>query len=233
MTSSDATGQDAEQGILDAVNLPENKGAGVVLVEQAHFNTTDISVAAQLEKVKAANPQAFIAWTTGTPVATIFKGMVQAGLDVPTATTDGNMTYAQMTQYADFLPKQLYIPSGEWPPHDPATVKLDPAIEKVQADFYAEMHAGGFQPDIAASLAWGPATLIIDGLRKLGAGATAMQLRDYLAGLKNAPGIDGYFDFTKSPQRGLDDSDALVTRWDAGKKAWIVLSKPGGEPLAP
>ena len=34
---------------------------------------------AQLENVKAANPQAFIAWGTGTPIATIFRGMIQAG----------------------------------------------------------------------------------------------------------------------------------------------------------
>ena len=231
ITSSDATGQDAESGIVDAVNLPENKNAGVSLVVQEHFNTTDVSVAAQIERVKAANPQAFIAWSTGTPIATIFKGMVQAGLDVPTATTDGNMTYAQMTQYADFLPKQLYIPSGQWPPHA-GIATYDPAIEKVQQEFYAELKAGGLKPDIAATLAWGPATLVVGGLRKLGPGATAAQLRNYLATLKGEPGIDGFFDFVKNPQRGLDDSDAVVTRWDAAKQAWVVLSKPGGMPLA-
>jgi branched-chain amino acid transport system substrate-binding protein len=232
MTSSDATGQDAESGIVDAVNLPENKDAGVTLVEQAHFNTTDISVAAQLEKVKAANPQAFIAWSTGTPIATIFKGMVQAGLDLPTATTDGNMTYAQMTAYADFLPKQLYIPSGQWPPHE-GVAKYDPAIEKAQQAFYAELKSGSMQPDIATTLGWGPATLVIEGLRKLGPDASATQLRDYLSHLKGEPGIDGFFDFVKSPQRGLDDGDAVVTRWDPAEKAWVVLSKPGGIPLAP
>jgi len=232
ITSSDATGQDAESGIVDAVNLPENKNAGVSLVSQEHFNTTDVSVAAQIERVKAANPQAFIAWSTGTPIATIFKGMVQAGLDVPTATTDGNMTYAQMTAYADFLPKQLFIPSGQWPPHD-GVAKYDPAIEKVQQEFYAELKAGNIKPDIAATLAWGPGTLVIEALRKLGPGATAAQLRNYLANLKGVAGIDGFFDFVKNPQRGLDDSDAVVTRWDAAKQAWVVLSKPGGLPLAP
>ena len=232
ITSSDATGQDAESGIVDAVNLPENKNAGVTLVAQEHFNTTDVSVAAQIEQVKAAKPQAFIAWSTGTPIATIFKGMVQAGLDVPTATTDGNMTYAQMTAYADFLPKQLYIPSGQWPSHE-GIATYDPAIEKVQQDFYAELKAGNVKPDIAATLAWGPTTLVVDGLRKLGPSATAAQLREYLAGLKGIAGIDGFFDFVKNPQRGLDDSDAVVTRWDAPKQAWIVLSKPGGLPLAP
>ena len=77
---------------------PENKD--ITVVDRAHFNTTDVSVAAQIEHIKAANPQVLIAWSTGTPIATVFKGIVQAGLDIPIATTNGNMTYAQMTQYA-------------------------------------------------------------------------------------------------------------------------------------
>src|SRR5579862_1076636 len=101
MTSADATGQDAEHGLDEVVGRPENKG--VTVVERAHFNTTDVSVAAQIERIKAANPQALIAWSTGSPIATVFKGIIQAGLDIPVATTDGNMTYAQMTQYAAFL----------------------------------------------------------------------------------------------------------------------------------
>ena len=36
------------------------------------------------------------------------------GIDVPTGTTDGNMTLAQMQRYAAFLPPQLYFPSAQW-----------------------------------------------------------------------------------------------------------------------
>jgi branched-chain amino acid transport system substrate-binding protein len=230
MTSSDATGQDAERGIDETLAQPEYKDAGLVLVERAHFNTTDVSVAAQIETVKTAKPDAFVAWSTGTPIATIFKGIVQAGLDVPTATTDGNMTFAQMTNYADFLPKQLYIPSGEWPPHD-ARVKLDPAVQKVQEEFYAEFKAASVEPDVAASLAWGPAMVVTVALRKLGPAASATQIRDFIAGLKGEPGIDGFLDFPASPQRGLSDTNAVVTRWEPAKKAWVVLSQPGGLPL--
>jgi branched-chain amino acid transport system substrate-binding protein len=230
MTSSDATGQDAERGIDETLGQPEYKDAGLTLVERAHFNTTDVSVAAQIETVKAANPDAFVAWSTGTPIATIFKGILQAGLDVPTATTDGNMTFAQMTNYADFLPKQLYIPAAEWPPHE-GLAKLDPAIETAQQDFYAEFKAAGVEPDVAASLAWGPAMLVTQALRQLGTDATATQIRDYLASLKGSPGIDGFFDFPATPQRGLDDRNAVVTRWEPAKHAWVVLSEPGGMPL--
>ena len=230
MTSSDATGQDAERGIDETLSQPEYKDAGLTLVERAHFNTTDVSVAAQIETVKAAKPDAFVAWATGTPIATIFKGILQAGLDVPTATTDGNMTFAQMTNYADFLPKQLYIPAGEWPPHE-GLEKLDPATEQAQQEFYAEFKAAGVEPDVAASLAWGPAMLVVKALRDLGTEATAVQIRDYLSKLKGTPGIDGFYDFPATPQRGLDDRNAVVTRWEPTKHAWIVLTEPGGLPL--
>src|SRR5208282_1763508 len=109
---------------------------------------TDVSVSAQLENVKAANPQCFIAWSTGSPIATIFRGLVQAGLDVPTATTDGNMTYAQMTQYADFLPKQLYIPAAEWIVTDPN--QLPPEVAAEHKKFYDSFAAAGLKPDIAS-----------------------------------------------------------------------------------
>ncbi len=70
MTSADATGQDAEHGLDEVVGRPENKD--ITVVERAHFNITDVSVAAQIEHIKAANPQALIAWSTGADDAVCF-----------------------------------------------------------------------------------------------------------------------------------------------------------------
>ncbi len=78
---------------------------------------------------------------------------------------------------------------------------------------------------------WGPAVLVTQALRELGPDATATEIRDYLAKLKGTPGIDGFYDFPATPQRGLDDRNAVVTRWEPGKHAWVVLSEPGGMPL--
>jgi len=228
MTSSDASGQDAERGLNEAVAMPENKD--IKIVARAHFNITDVSVAAQIENVKAAKPQAFIAWSTGAPIATIFKGIAQAGLDVPTATTDGNMTYAQMKNYADFLPKQLYFAAAMWAGYGQMQ-GLPAAVEKQNQEFYAQYKAIGQSPDLPASIAWNTGLIVVDALRKLGPNVTAVQLREHLAGLKGFPGIDGMHDFAASPQRGLDLSDVVVTRWDPAKHVWVPLSKPGGEPL--
>jgi branched-chain amino acid transport system substrate-binding protein len=227
MFTTDATGQDAENGYKNILARPEN--SAMKTVEIGHFNTTDVSVSAQIEKIKAANPQAFISWSTGSPTATIFRGMVQAGLDVPLGTGDGNMTYAQMKQYADFLPKQLYIASSEWPVRDPAL--LSPAMAAKSKEFYDAYKAAGAQPDISAQLAWEPAMIIIHALKTLGPTATATQLRDYISHLKDFAGVDGTYNFEKVPQRGLDISDTIVTRWSAAAKTWQPVSKPTGIPL--
>jgi branched-chain amino acid transport system substrate-binding protein len=228
ITSTDASGQDAERGIKEVLSRPANKD--VSLVANEHFTPTDVSVSAQIERIRSAQPQAMIAWTTGGPVGTVFKGIIQAGIDLPVATTNGNMTLAQMTQYADFLPKQLFIPSSEWPKHE-RSMALDPGVEKAQAGFFAAYDAAKVTPDVAASLAWDPALLVVDALRKLGPSATAAQVRDHLVNLKGFAGINGVYDFPKVPQRGLDEKDAVVTRWNPAEKAWEVVSKPTGIPL--
>lgn len=228
MTSADATGQDAEHGLDDAVARPENKD--ITVVDRAHFNITDVSVAAQMEHIRAAGPQALIAWTTGTPIATVFKGAIQAGLDIPIATTSGNMTYAQMAQYAAFLPKQLYLPSSQWVRHE-GVITLDPAVEAAQKLFFDTYNAANAKPDLGATLAWDPTMIVIDALQHLGPNATAQQVRDYIGGLKGFAGINGVYDFPKIPQRGIDVQAAVITLWNPTAQTWQLVSKPTGIPL--
>jgi len=57
--SADATGKDAENGFKKILAMPENKDMKVVA--NAHFNITDVSVAAQIESIKAAQPHAVVA----------------------------------------------------------------------------------------------------------------------------------------------------------------------------
>ncbi len=228
ITSTDASGQDGRLGFEEAVKLPEN--AGVSFAAAVQFNPSDVSVAAQVQQVKAANPQAVIAWTSGSPLGTVLKGLVQAGLDVPVATTDANMTNAQMRQYAAFLPTEMLFMSTGWPPHGPE-VALDPRVRAAQAPMFAAYAAAGVTPDIAVAHAWDPAMLATAALRSLDRDATADQVRAYLAGVKGWGGVNGVYDFVRVPQRGLDENDAVVARWDPAKKAWVIVSKPGGTPL--
>ncbi len=229
IVSTDATGQDAENGINQALALPENKS--VTMAERAHFNPGDLSVAAQIATVAGAKPQALVAWTTGTALATILKAVVQAGLDIPVATTNGNMSVTQLSQYADFAPKELYIPAPVFPAHD-GLFTLDPRVEKAQHDMYAIMAAHKLPVDMQTTNGWDPTLMVVAALRQLGPGATPAALRQYIAGQTDFAGTGGIYNFKAVPQRGLALEDAVVTRWDGAAKRFDCASKPGGEPLA-
>jgi branched-chain amino acid transport system substrate-binding protein len=228
MTSTDASGQDAERGFDEVLKLPEN--SDVQVVERQRFNPKDVSVSAQIERIKAANPQAFIAWSTGAPIATVFKAVLQAGLDVPVGTTNGNQTYAQMEQYKSFLPKQLYIPTSVFLPHE-GMFKLDSKVEEQQKKFHAAFKAAKLKPDNMSALAWDPANIVVEALRKLGTKATAGQIRDYVNSQTSLSGVNGIYNFKSVPQRGLTVKNAVVSRWDPAADTWIVVSQPTGAPL--
>jgi branched-chain amino acid transport system substrate-binding protein len=227
IASTDASGQDGRLGFEEAMKLPEN--AGLSMVAAVQFNPSDVSVAAQVEQIKASGAQAVIAWTSGSPVGTVLKGLVQAGLDIPVGTTDANMTNAQMQQYRSFLPSEMLFMSTEWPHTE--GVRLDPKVAAMQQPMFAAYAAAGIAPDIAVAHAWDPAMLAVAGLRQLGRDAGPEAMRAYLAGVKGWAGVNGIYDFTSVPQRGLDETDAVVTRWNPDSKTWTIVSRPGGAPL--
>ena len=228
VTSSDATGQDADRGMDAALTKPQN--AGVQIVDREHFNLGDVSVAAQIERVRAANPQLVFAWATGTPSATIFKGLVQAGIDLPVVTTGGNQLVAEMMQFKSFLPKALYAGGGAYPPHD-GLYKLDPRVEAAQHTMYAALKKTDLQPDVVVGTSWDAGLIVIQALRAQGLDASAAQIRAYIAHLTDFPGVSGVYDFVASPERGLGVNDTVVVRWDQPQEKFVWVSKPGGDPL--
>jgi branched-chain amino acid transport system substrate-binding protein len=227
ITSTDASGQDAAKRIKEVLADPENKD--VEVVSEQNFNPADVSASAQISRIKAAQPQALVAWSTGAAIGTVFKAIVESGLNVPVATTDGNMTYAQMTQYASFLPKELYIPSPQWLPGFPKN-STETVVEAKRL-FHRAFEQSEVKPDAPSSFAWDPVMLVVSALKKLGPNATADQVREYLANLQGFAGVNGIYDFKKTPQRGLDDSNVNVTRWNPAEQRWDVVSEPRGTPL--
>jgi branched-chain amino acid transport system substrate-binding protein len=228
LNGTDNTGQSADQSLDLALALPEN--ATMTKVEHQHFNIADISVAAQIERIKASGAQALIAWTTGAPLATILKGMIQAGLDIPIAPSSGNEVFAQMEQYAAFLPKQLVLPSSLAPEHD-GVLSLDPRVEKVQHDMYATLKERGLRADVSTATGWDSALIVVAALRALGPSSSAAQIRDYIANLSDFAGVNGIYDFRSHPGRGLGRDSATLVRYDPEGKSWVWLAQPGGAPL--
>jgi branched-chain amino acid transport system substrate-binding protein len=228
LANTDASGQSNDKSMDELVARPENKD--VSLVTRQHFNPTDISVAAQIESIRGAGAQAIVAGVTGTAAATVFKGMIQSGLDIPIVVTSGNESFPQMDAWKDFLPKHLVMSSALFPEHD-GLLTLDPRIEAAQHAMYAALAAHHLKADNMEATSWDAALIVVAALRKLGPNATAAQIRDFIANLADFPGIDGIYDFKASPERGLGPDSAIAVTYDPVKKAWVWLTKPGGAPL--
>lgn len=226
ITSTDATGQDAERTIDAAFGDQGKYGEKIVLRE--HFNTTDLSVDAQMARIKAAQPQAVIAWATGTPVATLLRGAQDVGLAVPVEIGNGNLTYAQMKAYRSFLPRQLYFAAP--PAIAPERLPAGAVSDAVHA-YLAAFAGSGTKPDIGQSLAWDPVQLMVAALRHLGPDATAEQVRAYIASLKDWSGINGTYNFSTIAQRGVGENSVVMVRWSGSKDRWLPVSALGGAAL--
>jgi branched-chain amino acid transport system substrate-binding protein len=226
ITSTDASGQDAERAFVDAAHRPEN--AGLSLVIQEHFNPTDVTVSAQIARIQSTHPDAIIAWSTGTPFGTLLHGITDAGIDLPVLGGNGNLTYPQLAQYKDFTPKQMYFPSPRFFAREQV---LPGPIRTAQDLFFRSFEAVGVKPDVAHSFSWDPALIVIDALRHVGLNATPDAVRAYIEGLHGWAGINGLYDFRDGSQRGLAENTAIVIRWNASNATLAGVSKPGGAPL--
>ncbi len=229
ITTTDSSGQDAEKNITAMVKEPEFKD--ITLVANTHFAPSDVTVTAQIATMQAGNPQAIISWATAAAGATVFRGLKQAGIDLPTAPSGSNMTLQQMVDYAPFLPSRVYFGSGEWAANGDPRLGVPAEVVEQQKLFFASMKTIGVYPDSGIDLGWEPIRAVADALNKLPPGANAKQLHDFMISWQGHVGAEGQYDFKKTPQRGLDIDNAIVVRWDAAKKEWHLVSKLRGEPL--
>lgn len=225
ITSTDATGQDADR-ILDAA-IASYHGE-LVVVDREHFNPQDLSVAAQMAKIKSANPEVLVAWSTGSPAATVLRSFKDAALDIPVLTSYGNSVNSVMQQWASFLPSSLFISAQANLAPQQVT---DRGVKAALDAHFAELARRGLPHDVLSGGAWDAGLLVVDAFRRLGTGATASQVRDFLANTRDWPGICGRYDFVALPQRGIGADVMYVARWDAPRQSWIAVSRAGGVPL--
>jgi branched-chain amino acid transport system substrate-binding protein len=224
--SNDAGGQGAEKAFAAALALPEN--ASLQVVAREHFAPPDLTVDAQMTRIKAANPEALIAWATGPPTGTLFHGAQNVGLNLPTVTSPGNLTAAFFKQYASLLPTNLYFAAV---PYYASNAPSTPATKTALATLTKALAAAGTRPDMLQISAWDPAMLLVDALRRLGADAAAPKLRAYLVNLRGWTGADGPYDFRTNPQRGVGENNVVMVRWDAQRGVGVGVSRLGGAPL--
>jgi branched-chain amino acid transport system substrate-binding protein len=225
LITTDASGIDGEKVLQSAFNAPDAQGTQIVDIE--HYAVNDLTVAAQLSRIKAAAPDALYVWASGTPSTTAMRGIHDLGLDIPIMTSYSNATYSQLAAFKDYMPKELLIPGlpAMVPPDQLSRGSLRDAV----AAYDRILLAAKIRPDVLQATAWDEAELLVSALRHVGPSATAEQVRAYLANLSGFAGVTGTFDFRAIPQRGVDWRTAvLITRWDPAKNTFVSASPIGG-----
>ena len=223
LSSTDATGQEIDRDYDYARSLPENKG--VEFVAREHFNLPDVSVTAQIARIKAANPQALLTWTVGPAFGTELHGIADVGLDVPILASNGDMIYGQLAQYESLIPKELLFSGVLVNTHD--NLGNGP-IKAAQTVYFNAFKAAGVRPDFPHTLSWDPAMIVVDAYKKLGAAASAAQFRAYINALHGWAGINGIYDFRDGSQHGVGQNAVVMVRYDVAKNDFIPVSKRAG-----
>lgn len=226
LTSTDATGQTGEAVALENLRSPEF--ANLKLTANEHFAVGDVSVSAQVARIKASGAQVIDAWTTGPPFGTVLHDLQDAGWNGVVMTNGANINKNQMEGYAAFMPAELILTG---PPY--MTVGSIPrAVQAAKANFLEQMRRVGVDsPDLTQMLAWDPALIVVDALRHVGTDPTAEQVHDYILNLHGFAGVNGIYDFRRGDQRGLDPRTSVVVAWDKKHGRFVTVSKPGGAPL--
>jgi branched-chain amino acid transport system substrate-binding protein len=219
ITSTDSSGQDGWTNINSAVQATQ--GAVSVTSHQT-FDPTSVDVTTQLAKIKATNPQAIFVWTTGTPLATVLKGMQQLGMSgIPVMTSNGNESFKEIQGFGNALPAQLYFPSSQFRLTSSA---LTGQAKTLVTQFDSAIKAAGQAvPDEG------------DALKKYGISATAQQIHQYISSQTDFVGISGAYNFASKSQadnRGLTIASVYITEWDKSINDFKQASGPAGSTLA-
>jgi branched-chain amino acid transport system substrate-binding protein len=224
LTTTDATGQQADGAFAKWLAIPENKDVTVVADEK--FGVTDISVSAQMARIKATDPQVVVFWCTGTPMGTALRAYGDAGLTVPVYASNSNMTTTQAKQYAAITPKDYYSAA----PGYVASVPQSATSKKAQDRYYLAIGAAGLHNDYISGIDWDPALIVVAALEHLGTKATSTQIDDFIKHLTNFDGISGTYNFVAIPQRGLGPDALMVMKYDPPSLNWNSVSGFGGGP---
>jgi branched-chain amino acid transport system substrate-binding protein len=223
ITSTDASGQAFTHGLNAALALPENRDVTLVAIE--HMAPGDISISAQAERVKAANPQVLLTLATGSPWGTIMRGVADAGINIPVGGGNGNLLISMLDQYKAFIPEEMYFPGNI--AMAPNSVGRGP-IADAQAVYFNAVRDAGIKPDLGYNIGWDPAMILVSALRTLGTDASAQQVRDYIVNLHGWVGIQGVYDFRDGMQRGIGAQSQIMDRWDKTRDVFVPVSRPAG-----
>jgi len=225
--TTDATGQRSDKMIDYVMHLAENKS--ITIVADEHFSDTDISVAAQVARIKAADPDFIYLSASGAGFQTVMRQLNDAGLfAIPIVTSSANMSTRMLEPFVKNPPSEIVF---NGPRFWGSTNEPNPALKSAIAEYRAAYQKMGAETTPNDDFGWDTAKIVVDAFRHLGTNATATQVHDYIENLKGFAGINGVYDFTGGDQHGLDANSIVMLRWEAASNTNVPASGPGGVAL--
>ncbi len=170
LTATEAVGQDFDRHVDDVMANPRFKGMTVVARE--HFNFTDLSVNAQIERIKNAGAQAIFSYTNGTAMGTVFRALRDVAPTIPILICSCDLSYILLERFASVLPNEVDVLA--YPAYAPDAIpnRRDPVRRAVDAMYDAMRTAGLPRLEIGSVVQWNEGNLAVTALRKVGVTAT-------------------------------------------------------------
>ncbi len=224
LTATDASGQAGSHALYDA--LPSYHA--LQIVDEEKYQPTAIALNAEISKIMQLKPQCIWIFATGPAFATALRGLRDAGVDLPVFTSSANLNKDQLTQYAAFLPKELYFDGF---PFQVGVPMGSAGQRNAYAAFNEAFKGAGITPTTTSAYAWDPTSIVMSALKRIGPDATSAQIRDYIANLHGFGGVNGSYDFRTGDQHGLGPDSVVVVKWSPSAGAVTAASGTGGKPL--
>jgi branched-chain amino acid transport system substrate-binding protein len=224
LTATDASGQAGSHALSDA--LPSYHA--LQIVDEEKYSPTAIALNAEISKIMQLKPQCIWIFATGPAFATALRGLRDAGVNLPVFTSSANLNKDQLTQYAAFLPKDLYFDGF---PFQVGVPMGSAGQRNAYAAFNEAFKGAGVIPTTTSAYAWDPTSIVMAAFKQIGPDATSTQIRDYIAGLHDFGGVNGSYDFRTGDQHGLGPDSVVVVKWSPSAGAVTAASGTGGKPL--
>ncbi len=221
LVTTDASGQFGSAAILNTLKMYP----ALQIVDVERFSPADLTISAQIEKLKTFNPQIVYTIALGPAFGTVLRSLHDAGLNVPVFGNNSNIN-SLLEQSAAFLPKELYF-DGDL--YQGAGSQGSPAVRKAIATFTDALKTAGVAPTAAIASVWGAASIVVSAFNQLGPDATADQVHSYIENLHDFASVNGLYDFRSGDQHGLGPDSVIVVKYSPATGTVVPASQPGGK----
>ncbi len=204
-------------GLSHFKDAGKNFGFDVIDAEAINARASDATT--QLTHIKAANPQAIVAWTTLPSAAVIIKGYRELGMSQPIFYSDGAAT-GVFPQQAGAALNGAYIAStkiniaDQLPNNDP---------QKKLLTHYIDAFVKGYPKDAPVSIFGGfgyDSVYVLKNAIARAKSAEGAKLRDALEHT-DYTGITGNFRMSGGDHNGLSVFSIVLTQVNNGKFNWV------------